>query len=283
MIDFQGRAAVVTGAGIGRICWCVLFWFLINACFPPGSAAGQTDLVEKDRDLSALIHQVKTGVVAIGTYYFNDKPAVRFSGTGFVTGDGTRIITSKHVIDGIREKERLFHLRIFHETLPDRGIKATVLAEDGFHDLSVLQIKGNRLPALLLAENATVKEGHAIAFTGYPIGFILGLNPTTHTGIVSAIAPMILPSPSAKIIDGEIIRHLKTPFDVYQLDAVAYPGNSGSPVYRIATGQVVGVINMVFVKGKKEHVLKDPTGITYAIPVTHVHALEKTLDAGGSN
>ncbi|MCA1793287.1 MAG: hypothetical protein LC660_05330 [Desulfobacteraceae bacterium] len=45
----------------------------------------------------------------------------------------------------------------------------------------------------------------------------------------------------------------------------------------------MGVINMVFVKGKKEHVLKDPTGITYAIPVTHVHALEKTQDTGGSN
>lgn len=264
-------------------CWCVFVCFFIGVCFLPGRAAGQTDSVEKDRALSALIQQVKTGVVAIGTYYFNDKPAVRFSGTGFATGDGTRIVTSKHVIDGIREKDRLFHLRIFHETLPDRGIKATVLAEDGFHDLSLLQIEEKRLPALSLAENTTVKEGHAIAFTGYPIGFILGLNPTTHTGIVSAIAPMILPSPSARIIDGEIIRHLKTPFDIYQLDAVAYPGNSGSPVYRIATGQVVGVINMVFVKGKKEHVLKDPTGITYAIPVAHVHALEKSLDAGGAD
>ena len=283
MIDFQDREAVVTGAGIGRICWWILFWFLMNACLPQGSAAGQTDPAAQDRHLSALIQQVKAGVVAVGTYYFNDKPAVRFSGTGFATGDGTRIVTSKHVIDSIRENDRLFHLRIFHKSLPDRGIKAAVLVEDGFHDVSLLRIEGKKLPVLSLAENATVREGHAVAFTGYPIGFILGLNPTTHTGIVSAIAPMILPSPSAQIIDGEIIRHLKTPFDIYQLDAVAYPGNSGSPVYRIATGRVVGVINMVFVKGKKEHVLKDPTGITYAIPVTHVHALEKTLEAGGAN
>jgi serine protease Do len=257
--------------------------FPLVSAFPLSRAAGQTDLVERDRDLAALIQQVKTGVVAIGTYYFNDKPAVRFSGTGFVTGDGTRIVTSKHVIDGIRENDRLFHLRIFHEHLPDRGVKATILAEDAFHDLSLLQMDENKLQPLTLAKNWTVQEGHAIAFTGYPIGFILGLNPTTHTGIVSAIAPMILPSPSARIIDGEIIRHLKTPFDIYQLDAVAYPGNSGSPVYRITTGEVVGVINMVFVKGKKEHVLKDPTGITYAIPVAHVQALEKTMDEGGSN
>lgn len=283
MIDFQSRSAVVTGAGIGRICRCVFFWFLITACFPLGRAAGQADLLEKDRHLSGLIQQVKTGVVAVGTYYFNDKPAVRFSGTGFVTGDGTRIVTSKHVIDGIREKDRLFHLRIFHEHLPDRGVKATILAEDAFHDLTFLQMDEKKLPPLSLATNQAVQEGHAVAFTGYPIGFILGLNPTTHTGIVSAIAPMILPSPSAQIIDGEIIKHLKTPFDIYQLDAVAYPGNSGSPVYRIATGEVVGVINMVFVKGKKEHVLKDPTGITYAIPVAHVHELEKTLDTGGFN
>jgi len=283
MIDFQDRAAGTAGTGIGWTSCCVLLWFLIGICFPLSRAAGQTDVMEKDRHLSALIQQVKAGVVAVGTYYFNDKPAVRFSGTGFATGDGTRIVTSKHVIDGIREKDRLFHLRIFHEDLPDRGVKATILAEDAFHDLTILQMDGKKLPVLSLAENATVREGHAVAFTGYPIGFILGLNPTTHTGIVSAIAPMILPSPSAQIIDGEIIKHLKTPFDIYQLDAVAYPGNSGSPVYRIATGEVVGVINMVFVKGKKEHVLKDPTGITYAIPVTHVHALENTLEAGGAN
>lgn len=112
-----------------------------------------------------------------------------------------------------------------------------------------------------------------MAVIGYPIGFVLGRHPTTHLGSVSAISPIILPSPTARIVDGNLIQQMKSPFDVLQLDATAFPGNSGSPVFRIATGEVVGVINMVFIKGKKEHALQTPTGITYAIPIEHVRRL----------
>ena len=55
----------------------------------------------------------------------------------------------------------------------------------------------------------------------------------------------------------------------------AYPGNSGSPVYHIESGEVVGVINKVFVSQGKESALSAPSGISYAIPVKHVDALLK--------
>mgnify|MGYP006381527409 CR=1 FL=1 len=71
----------------------------------------------------------------------------------------------------------------------------------------------------------------------------------------------------------EQIKRIRSPFEVYQLDAVAYPGNSGSPVYDVRTGRVVGVINSVLVKKTKEAALTDPSGITYAIPVRYVRAL----------
>jgi S1-C subfamily serine protease len=57
---------------------------------------------------------------------------------------------------------------------------------------------------------------------------------------------------------------------VFQLDATAYPGNSGSPLFDPATGEVVGIVNMVFVKGTKEAALAQPSGITYAIPSQHL-------------
>jgi len=60
---------------------------------------------------------------------------------------------------------------------------------------------------------------------------------------------------------------------IYQLDATAYPGNSGSPLYLPKTGEVIGVINKVFITGGKESAISTPTGISYAIPVKHVHAL----------
>jgi hypothetical protein len=44
-------------------------------------------------------------------------------------------------------------------------------------------------------------------------------------------------------------------------------------MYEPRTGEVVGVINKVLVKDTKESALSSPTGISYAIPVKHVHKL----------
>lgn len=60
---------------------------------------------------------------------------------------------------------------------------------------------------------------------------------------------------------------------IYQLDATAYPGNSGSPVYDIHSGKVVGIINKVIVKDTKESALSTPSGISYAIPVMFIQQL----------
>ena len=56
-------------------------------------------------------------------------------------------------------------------------------------------------------------------------------------------------------------------------DGTAYPGNSGSPVYDPETGDVIGIINMVLVKGTKESALSQPSGITYAVPSRHLQSL----------
>jgi S1-C subfamily serine protease len=66
---------------------------------------------------------------------------------------------------------------------------------------------------------------------------------------------------------------------VLQLDATAYPGNSGSPLYNPDNGQVVGIVSSVFVKSSKENVLKDPSGITYAVPIRFARALLKKVGA----
>ncbi|WDP89518.1 MAG: trypsin-like peptidase domain-containing protein [Desulfobacter sp.] len=238
----------------------------------PAAARGNPAILDRDAHIAQLIARVKASTMAVGTYKFSEKPPARFLGTGFIIGDGTRVVTNHHVIAPIKEKKRLFYLHIFNTALPKKRLKATLIADDAFHDLAILRID-KKLPALALARPGAVQEGHAVAFTGYPIGFVLGLNPTTHTGIVSAIAPIILPSLHGSMIDGKMLKHLRKPYDILQIDAVAFPGNSGSPVYRIATGEVVGVINKVFIKGKKEHALKDPTGLTYAIPAKYIQDL----------
>jgi S1-C subfamily serine protease len=92
--------------------------------------------------------------------------------------------------------------------------------------------------------------------------------------MVAAITPIAIPPGDARKLDPALVRRLQAgAFPVFQLDATAYPGNSGSPLYDAATGEVVGVLNMVFVKGSKENALTNPSGISYAIPSRYLQGL----------
>ncbi len=249
------------------------FLFIFLSC--SSLRADETETAEDER-LSSLIKKIKPSIVAVGTYYFNDLPKAAYLGTGFAIDGGKKIVTNYHVILPILEKKKTPYLRIFHSDFPDTGIKAEIAATDEVHDLAVLEHESAPLPSLKLGDSSSVKEGYRVIFTGYPIGFVLGLSPTTHSGMISGIAPLVKPSPSARIIDGDLIRHLNVPYNIFQIDGTAFPGNSGSPVILRSSGEVVGVINMVFIRGKKEHALSDPTGITYAIPSDFIKTLKKS-------
>jgi S1-C subfamily serine protease len=90
---------------------------------------------------------------------------------------------------------------------------------------------------------------------------------------VAAITPIARPMVSSKQLDATLIGQLQEPFDIFQLDATAYPGNSGSPVYDPETGVVYAVLSSVFVKQSKEKLLSEPSGITYAIPIKYAEVL----------
>ena len=114
----------------------------------------------------------------------------------------------------------------------------------------------------------------AVAFIGFPIGGVLGFTPVTHRGIISSITAVGAAEPELPAIERKAVRRLREgTFDLYQLDATAYPGNSGGPLLHAETGEVVGVVNMVLVKGTRESALSQPTGISYAIPAHFVSEL----------
>jgi serine protease Do len=223
-------------------------------------------------DFPSTIALVKQSVVGVGSFQPTRSPAVRFSGTGFVVGDGRSIITNAHVVPTLEGMERLGIVIPRGEQFEFRA--ATLVSIDREHDLAHLAIQGAPLPALQLGEGARMAEGSELAFTGFPLGMVLGLHPVTHRALLSAITPVVMPSlSSAKLGAGAIAQLARSGFPVYQLDATAYPGNSGSPVYDPATGIVYGVINMVFVKGLKESAITNPSGITYAVPALHVREI----------
>jgi serine protease Do len=229
--------------------------------------------------LPDVIDRIRPSIVGVGTVYPPRQPnrkgdPVAYRGTGFVVGNGRQIITNAHVIPENLDVDHNQSLAIF----VGRGAKAKahparVVRTDKEHDLALLEIQGITLPAMQLGNSDAVREGQEIAFTGFPIGMVLGLYPVTHRGIVAAITPMARPVENARTLNGAQMKRLRNLFDAFQLDATAYPGNSGSPVYEQATGRVVGVINSVVVKESKESVLQKPSGISYAIPAKYVKTL----------
>ncbi|MES2316929.1 MAG: serine protease [Pseudomonadota bacterium] len=225
-------------------------------------------------DLPVTVARVKQSVVGVGTFLKTRSPAVRFVGTGFIVGDGLNVITNAHVVPEL-DTEKLETLGIVIAVGERVEFRPAVLVgSDREHDLAHLTIGGAPLPALQLGEGADMAEGRELAFTGFPLGMALGLHPVTHRALLSAITPIVLPSLNSGKLGANAIVALQRPrFPIYQLDATAYPGNSGSPVYDPQTGLVYGIINMVFVKGLKETAITNPSGITYAVPVVHAREL----------
>ncbi len=237
------------------------------AAWSAGAAASPED----------VIAQVKGSIVAIGTFQKTRTPAFAFRGTGFVVGDGLTVATNFHVLPEAVNAEQRETLVVL--VVPQPGREASFrevrkVASDQEHDLALLALSAPALPALKLAQAETVREGQMLLFTGFPIGSVLGPYPATHRAMVAALTPFVIPRVRASQLDARTINRIEAgSFGVLQLDATAYPGNSGSPLYDPQTGAVVGIVNMVLVKGSRESALSQPSGITFAIPARHLSEL----------
>ncbi|QJR82899.1 trypsin-like peptidase domain-containing protein [Alteromonas pelagimontana] len=200
----------------------------------------------------------------------------QLSGTGFVIGDGHYVVTNHHVVTTALDKK----VKSGRVVFVPKGKRAEIIPieqifTDEEHDIAIVKI-GKALPAVnMVAADTIIDDGEDIAITGFPIGGILGLYAATHKGIVAAYTPNIIAAQNSQQLSEQFLQHIRNPFMVYQLDIVAYPGNSGSPVYLAGSGKVIAVINKVFVKETKESAITSPSGITYAVPISHVYALAK--------
>jgi S1-C subfamily serine protease len=225
-------------------------------------------------DVADTLQSVKPGVVGVGVFNPVGSPRAMLQGTGFAVLDGRYVVSCAHIFakpldPGKKETQAVFIGR-------DRQMNiraARVIATDKAHDLALLKIEGEPLPTLKLGDSDRAREGWQLYFTGYPIGSVLGLNPSTHRAGLAAIIPIYTPLASAAQLNARTLKQAKDAYEVFELDAIAYPGNSGSPLWHPESGEVLGVLNSVYVKGAKEAALSAPSGLSYAIPVKYVHRL----------
>ncbi|WP_236547190.1 S1 family peptidase [Alteromonas sp. KUL150] len=209
-----------------------------------------------------------TVAIALDAPYKHASP--RVLGTGFIVDDGSYAITNYHVVsEPLDPKYVENYVVLSGEGTVVKKIKAEIIKIDLKHDLALLKLDSILTPVALSSKNM-LRPGTDIAFTGFPIGAILGIYPATHRGYVSAITPDAIPAMNSQQLNLKMMERLDSVSLIYQLDATAYPGNSGSPMYEPRTGEVIGVINKVLVKDTKESALSSPTGISYAIPVKFV-------------
>lgn len=225
-------------------------------------------------DVADTLVRVRPGVVGVGVFMPTGSPRANLQGTGFAVLDGHYVVSCAHIfakpVDPAKNETHAVFIGRDRQMAVRR---AEIVATDRPRDLVLLKIQGDALPALRLGDAARAREGNQLYFTGYPIGSVLGLNPSTHRAGLAAIVPAFTPPPSATQLTARALKQARDSYEVYELDAIAYPGNSGSPVWDPDTGEVLGVVNSVYVKGAREAALSNPSGISYAIPVRYVHEL----------
>lgn len=256
------RRSILRALCVSLVLWCLL---------RPESALGQGLGLP-------VIERVKASIVAVGTYQRTRQPQFRFFGTGFAVGDGTLVATNRHVPPAVLESggdpESLVVVvpaRDPSQFVVRAASRVAALAEQ---DLVVLRIGTPALPALTLGDSDLVREGNEYLFTGFPVGGALGLIPATHRAMIAAVTPIVMPQGSSGQLDPRVVRQLQAgSFDIFQLDAMAYPGSSGSPLYEPGSGDVIGVVNMTLARTTKEATLPQPTGIAYAVPVRYLRQL----------
>ena len=256
------------------ICTKWVFW--VRRMFLCAMAACGASATAQPGALPETITRVKPSVAIVGSY--NPTAAPRFSlrGTGFVVGTGNWVVSNAHVLQEAGSADAAGQLVVQVRTGPDtfQTRAAKVLDKDVFHDLTLLQIEGPPVPALPVGDSDRVREGQELAFMGFPIGGALGFSSVTHRALVSSITQARLPSAQSGQLNERAIRGLREGnFLIFQLDATAYPGNSGGPLFDPSSGDVVGVMNMVLLKGTRESALSQPSGISYAIPARHVREM----------
>lgn len=139
------------------------------------------------------------------------------TGSGFVAADGL-VVTNAHVVAGVETP--------VIELPGGRAGEGRVVYFDPIDDLAVIAVPGLAARALSIVD--PVSSGTAVAVQGYPLG-----GPFTSTG-AHVLSVGTVPVP-------DIYDASSTPRDIYSLQAVVQPGNSGGPLLT-GDGAVAGVV-----------------------------------------
>lgn len=184
-------------------------------------------------DLPDTVARLKPSMVLVGTYKATDSRRFKLRGTGFIVGNGLMVGTNVQVLPPAGERDVPALVVQLRQGSGERQMRSVTLLEtEQARGLALMRMEGPPGPAMRLGNSNTVREGDNLAFMGFPIHGVLGFSVVTHQATVSSTTPAALPSSSTGRLSKTAIHGLRNgTFNIFQLDATAYPGNSDGPLF----------------------------------------------------
>jgi len=179
-------------------------------------------------------------------------------GTGFVVSSDGKFITNAHVYKQIPESE----LQYLGVSVPgktdDKNLthydryEIKLLEIDSENDIALMQITADRKFETItdLGDSDSINEGEPVIYTGYPLATELlsmgfGITMTTNNCIISSI--------KRRGVDGSM--------HFFLIDTHTNNGSSGSPVFSLENGKVIGIVS-----GKISAKIPAPDGKIIDVP-----------------
>jgi len=186
--------------------------------------------------ISSLYDRVERSVVQISPQFTQfdifrtplpSEQTAQGYGSGFIYDEQGHIVTNSHVVGAVNSTAQV--------TFSDgTSYVATVIGDDVFSDIAVLEINQTDLPEegieftpLPIANSTTVDVGQPVVALGYPFGTELGSKSTLSAGVISQTQRLIVSENYGRQA-------------VLQTDVDINPGNSGGPLLNM-NGEVVGI------------------------------------------
>lgn len=196
-----------------------------------------------ERQLEQVAQHVNFAILSVWYNQTEPRISAQVVGTGFlVTPDGY-FVTAAHVLQQYKPDSARMTVGIRQRSGDGGGRWFDLIEKDEAHDLALCKIHGPfggfteqkdnpgaEMPtASLRVSIVEPVTGEFVAIAGFPLG---SWNPTIQFGTVAATKttnPNIGSVPAGQR-------------DLLQISAAGNKGNSGSPVVRLDTGEVIGVI-----------------------------------------
>jgi len=200
-----------------------------------------------------VLERVSHSVVNVSTvkllhHIFYRAVPVKGMGSGTIIDPKGYVLTNNHVVMGAQK---------IGVTLADgRLIEGRVIGTCTTHDVAIVKVKEEKLPAAELGDSDKLRVGQKVFAIGNPFGLAGG--PTVTSGVISALK---------RSIESEegMIENL------VQTDAAINPGNSGGPLVDLQ-GRVVAINTAI---------IPFAHGIGFAIPINSAKKCTNEIIAHG--